>query len=590
MNLQWGRALALVALAWWAGAGQAADAVPTAQAGLEQVQAQKRVAYEAVLAQFDRAIAAAPDDASIGVARCEYIEPFTDDEGGEWIEGAEEAFEDCRQWLQERWPAAPAVQLFELEQVWDDEALPAFVDKSGKAVDGWPAALRMRAYAHLAYLYDDTDAPLAGDYAVRAAELGDAGSVGKAIRHLAARERFEQATRLLDAVAVPEDEWTATSIVRAAFALPDKQAAWRAVQRFEQGGIEDLTAVVAATAQLRAGDIAGARKRLGDEKVVGKKDQPLAFDIAVAARDRQAALSYIDFTDMDDLNANLGRAAILAQAMPSTLFSGPMVGMAFVLFAMLAFITLFAGLLFVPVHYRGLARRLRHLPTPPLFERASLPKAWYAVAIALCVPMLAVFVVAPESVASMLEGAKASGMFGGLLWGTFIGLICLVPALFGMSRREFLGDRNAVRAWKRVLLSWGLLMVVATLLAQYHAWVGEGSETLHTEMIETVVGEGNAALGGFGAMLLIALLGPVFEELVFRGLLLGGLTRHISFRWANVLQALAFALAHDDAPRFAFYFTMGLLAGALVKSTRSLAPAIALHVLNNALFVALTLA
>lgn len=587
MNLQWGRAIALAVLAWWSGVVQATD-LPTAARGLEQVQAQKRVAYEAVLAQFDRAIEATPDDPAIGVARCEYINNFTDDEIGDWIDGADKDYEACGQWLQERWPAAPAVQLFELEQTWDSEEAIALADKLGKAIDGWPTPLRMRAYSHLAYVYDDTDAGVAGDYAVRAAELGDAGSASKAIEHLAARRRFEQATRLLDTVPMPEDGWTATSIVRAALVLPDKQVAWRAVQRFEKGGVKELAAAVAATAQMRAGDIAGARKRLGDEEV-GKRDRSLAFDIAVAARDANAALAYIDVTDFEDLNGNLGRFAILAKAMPSSLLSVPMVGMAFMLFAMLAVITLISGLLFVPVHYRGLARRLRHLPTPPLFERATLLRAWYGLAIALCVPMLAVFVVAPESVAAMLDGAKAMGMFGGLLWGTFVGLVCLVPVL-AMSRRELLGDRNTLRAWKRVLLSWGVLMLVAITLAQYHRWSGGGGDTLHTEMIETVVGEGNAALGGFGAMLLIALLGPVFEELVFRGLLLGGLTRHISFRWANVLQALAFAVAHDDSPRFLFYFAMGLMAGWLVKSTRSLGPAIALHVLNNAIFVVLKMA
>jgi len=42
-----------------------------------------------------------------------------------------------------------------------------------------------------------------------------------------------------------------------------------------------------------------------------------------------------------------------------------------------------------------------------------------------------------------------------------------------------------------------------------------------------------------------------------------------------------FAAVHDDAPRFVFYFALGLAGGWLVKSTKSLAPAIALHMINN---------
>ena len=108
MKASWARALAFAALIGWSTATLAAGTIPTAQAGLEQVQAQKRMGYEAVLAQFDRAIAAAPDDASIGVARCEFINQFTDEEF-EWIEGADEHYAACAKWLGTRWPGAPAV-------------------------------------------------------------------------------------------------------------------------------------------------------------------------------------------------------------------------------------------------------------------------------------------------------------------------------------------------------------------------------------------------------------------------------------------------------------------------------------------------
>ena len=585
MNLQFGRALALAALVW-AGGVQAADGVPTAKTGLEQVQAQKRAAYESVLAQFDRAVAAAPDDASIGVARCEYIGNFIEQESGEYIEGAFEDYEACGTWLRSRWAKAQAVQLFELEQLWGDEAI-ARGEALGDAIDAWPKPLRMRALSHLSHAYSGTDDAMSGAFAVEAAKLGDLESLGSAISHLVARRRSDEATRLLDASGVPDSAWAATSIVRAALVLPDKQAAWRTVQRFERSQVEDLGVAVAAAAQWRAGDTAGARKRLGNATLYDDKDRALAFDIAVAARDGRAAVSYIDATDIEHLEVNLGRFAILATTMPSTLATVPMLTMAFVLAAMLGAMVLLAGALLVPVHYRGLVRRLRHLPTPSLFERASLRKAWYALAVALCVPLLGIIFVAPGSVEGMLGGTRAPGMFPGLLWGTLLGLVCLVPALSGMTRRELVGDRNAARTWKRVLVAWCGLMLVAFVLAKYHAWTGSGARTLHTEMLDGIVGEGNAALGGLGALLLIAVLGPVFEELVFRGLILGGLARHLSFRWANALQALAFSVAHDDPPRFLFYFAMGLVAGWLVKSTRSLGPAIALHVFNNAVFVLL---
>ncbi|HJU40791.1 MAG TPA: CPBP family intramembrane glutamic endopeptidase, partial [Tahibacter sp.] len=80
---------------------------------------------------------------------------------------------------------------------------------------------------------------------------------------------------------------------------------------------------------------------------------------------------------------------------------------------------------------------------------------------------------------------------------------------------------------------------------------------------------------------------PLVEELVFRGFLLGGLSRHVGFATANVVQASVFAAFHADPPRLPFYFTLGLLAGWLVRRSGGLAPALALHALNNALFVTL---
>jgi membrane protease YdiL (CAAX protease family) len=47
---------------------------------------------------------------------------------------------------------------------------------------------------------------------------------------------------------------------------------------------------------------------------------------------------------------------------------------------------------------------------------------------------------------------------------------------------------------------------------------------------------------------------------------------------------------HADPPRFVFYFAMGLFGGWLVRRTGSIAPAIALHALNNAWAIGLLIA
>ena len=92
---------------------------------------------------------------------------------------------------------------------------------------------------------------------------------------------------------------------------------------------------------------------------------------------------------------------------------------------------------------------------------------------------------------------------------------------------------------------------------------------------------GSQSVGMPATLLLLAVLVPILEELTYRGLLLGGLSRHIGFGWANALQAMLFAGMHNDLPRFPYYLALGLIAGWLVRRYRTLGPAILLHVSNN---------
>jgi len=593
MSKQYLRALLVAALGWYAGAAcaqRASGDALTAEAGIAQVRAQKQQAYESVLARFDKALEATPDDASIAVARCEYLDGFTDDESGDWIESASDDLEECTTSLKQRWPSAPEVQLFQLERTWETGEID--IASLSKRIDGWPAPLRKRALSHLAALYEREDKPRSGEFAIQAARLGEVDQVANAIEKLVASGRFDEAAKLLDTAPLPTEAWTARGIVRAALALPDPQAALRIARRYEATRIE-LSPYIVAKALLRAGRVQEAHRRLTGTAPKVAEDRDTVFEVALAAGDSTSALAQIDVLKPDRFAENLQRAALLAHAVPSSLFAPKMIGIAFLFAAMLAMMCACAGMLLVPAHYRGLARRLRKQRTSSPFEGITLVHAWYGLCVAICVPTIAIAVVSPGSLAVVLGdgGAKQASLFGGMLWGTIAGLLCFLPVFLPLPRRQLVGDRLTWRnGWWRVPMAWAGLWVVGIVLALFHGATGGGAATEHTKMVETLVGEGNAAFGGFGSLLVIAVLAPIFEELTFRGLLLGGLSRHISFGWANTFQALAFALIHDDPPRFLFYFAMGLFGGWLVKSTKSLGPAIAMHAINNGFVVLLHMA
>ncbi|PST45562.1 CPBP family intramembrane metalloprotease domain-containing protein [Bifidobacterium callitrichos] len=81
--------------------------------------------------------------------------------------------------------------------------------------------------------------------------------------------------------------------------------------------------------------------------------------------------------------------------------------------------------------------------------------------------------------------------------------------------------------------------------------------------------------------LYIGLIGPIFEEVLFRGVLLKEL-KPFGRNFAIVTSALLFGLFHGDVVQGAFAFLMGLLLG-FVAMEYSLVWAIAIHIFNNAI-------
>lgn len=98
---------------------------------------------------------------------------------------------------------------------------------------------------------------------------------------------------------------------------------------------------------------------------------------------------------------------------------------------------------------------------------------------------------------------------------------------------------------------------------------------------------GNLILG----LVLMAVIPGVVEELMFRGMILGGMLKGLN-TWKQkiisvVLSALIFALVHGSAQQFVFPFIMGIVFGSVYLLTDNLWYTIAMHCCNNGLVVLL---
>ncbi|GAA5081838.1 hypothetical protein GCM10025759_32610 [Lysobacter panacisoli] len=575
------------------GAAQANEPARTAFTfgdGIAQVTEAKTRGYLDALAKYDAALSSAPDDVGTAVARCRFIGNYADEESGDWMPEATEAFESCSRQLHERWPDAPQALLFEFDTLWGEEAA-ARGDALIKTAGQWQASWRSELLTKTSYAHQQAgNNARAGELALMALRLGDASRLAAAVEYLSGLGKFDEAAEVLAKAEPAELPWEANERVEAALTLPDPKIALAELRRFPQAG-EGVNVETAARAYIRAGDFASAQRVLKGAPGKSEAIKALKFDAAIGSRDFTTAVAQVDFTNTRNFTANLGRFAKLAVRAPLTLFTPSMMAGLLICAAWVMAVALAPGVVLVPAHYRGLARRLDGKVNAPLFPAVGLWRAWYAAAVAIVVPTVVALLVEPDAIVGMIEGkvTAAPQMFRAFLFGEMAALLLLLPALFGTNRRQLIGDRAALRIWWIVLLMWGALLCIGVVLTWLQTWLGAGGETAQTRMVAAMV-EGGAEMGGpMLSLLILAFVGPVFEELAFRGLLLGGLSRHITFGWANVVQAALFAAIHDDPPRLPYYFAMGLFGGWLVRRTGSLGPAIALHVLNNAFAVGLLL-
>ncbi|WP_145519834.1 CPBP family intramembrane glutamic endopeptidase [Staphylococcus warneri] len=94
--------------------------------------------------------------------------------------------------------------------------------------------------------------------------------------------------------------------------------------------------------------------------------------------------------------------------------------------------------------------------------------------------------------------------------------------------------------------------------------------------------------------ILIVIVGPIVEEIVFRHIIIGELGKKFNFIFMGIISAVTFSLIHvSDAKsplEFGAYFILAvILVFVYLKSNRNLASSITIHMLNNLLSFIITI-
>ncbi len=153
-------------------------------------------------------------------------------------------------------------------------------------------------------------------------------------------------------------------------------------------------------------------------------------------------------------------------------------------------------------------------------------------------------------------------------------------------------------------LQWGLFPVGSAFLKAFRGWLMVmplvlitgwlmnsliGDQGGSNPLLELVLGSKNS-MALFLLIITTVVVAPLFEEVVFRGVLLPVLAREFGLTWGVVISALVFALAHLSVGELPPLMVLGLGLALLRLSSGRLFPCVLMHSLwNGVTFVNLLL-
>lgn len=173
------------------------------------------------------------------------------------------------------------------------------------------------------------------------------------------------------------------------------------------------------------------------------------------------------------------------------------------------------------------------------------------------------------------------------IWGLTISNLILVTLLWFYLRR---GDRIAavkLDRWSRfdigrtLLLSAAVVAIGLLFNYVYATYIFPDVE-MQEQLKKLIAAIPKTAFNNVLLFFAIAILAPVLEELLFRGLLQNSLMQKMPAYAAILLSGVIFAAVHMDPIAFLPLMVLGAAFGYLYHATGSLRVCIAIHVINNA--------
>ncbi len=178
--------------------------------------------------------------------------------------------------------------------------------------------------------------------------------------------------------------------------------------------------------------------------------------------------------------------------------------------------------------------------------------------------------------AGNLAERMASGPMSKLSYALSMGLT-IVGVLIYRKLRRGTGRmfHLSLRGFNPMLILWGFVLVLMTGVVIEPLL--ELFPDVFLKMIDSM------GMHGSWSILMLVILAPVMEEVLFRGILLESVRSKYGAGRAIVVSALMFGVIHFIPQQVVNAFVIGLILGYIYIRTESLWPVIVIHALNNAM-------
>ncbi len=578
------------------------------QTYLDEWAASDENAYAEYIGRYDRYLALHTGSSEAQIEKCEFIRGSNQDDETDGTD-----FQACLDTLTAHFPGLPKAVAYRAGFLNGDSAI-AFIHRSMAGLDphGLPGGPSGGAssgqdpgplYARLAQAYHQVDSSFkALAYARMASLRGDTTDLSLLIAEIEEKDGHREAAvaALLERADSSQAAWSLNQKAEALLRLGHARDAARifAYARAKPNGWSDPLSHGEALEKSGKGEDALTMYRKAAAEPGTRRDG-LKFLFAYQARHGRADSALVAYTRLRDEGFAadpLGRNRLrLFLSHPKLPWRGRDALGILALLGLLMAGFLAPATVIGPVHYAGLLLKSRNQSvtvTQPLPGVWGFTRLWALLGWYLALQLILLMALDYAEIEDVFQAVPKSGAWAASATGGFAyfpdpvetarlflayALSMTVLGIFMLRR----GGWNRLRgdwSWKRTLISAVVAAGVLRMLSLGSAFPWPGDLAAQTREMLAMAG----TYGWPALFVVVVMMGPAYEEIFFRGVILESCERHIGFGAANLLQGAAFSAMHMDKSHALFFLLFGMSLGLLRRWSGGLASGMACHAVFNA--------